>query len=39
MNEYYVSQYIDHTPLTHPERGCVLAVRQNLSMGGRSPGP
>src|SRR5262249_54953609 len=22
MNEYYVSQYIDYTPLTHPERGC-----------------
>lgn len=37
MNEYYVSQYIDHTPLAHPERGCVLAVRQNLSMGGRQP--
>ena len=37
MNEYYVSQYIDYTPLTHPERGCVLAARQNLSMGGRQP--
>ena len=37
MNEYYVSQYIDHTPLTHPERGCLLAVRQNLSMGGHQP--
>ena len=37
MNEYYVSQYIDHTPLVHPERGYVLAVRQNLSMGGRQP--
>lgn len=36
-NEYYVSHYIDHTPLTHPERGCVLAARQNLSMGGRQP--
>ena len=21
MNEYYVSQYIDHTPLAHPTRG------------------
>ena len=31
MNEYYVSHYIDYTPLTHPER-CVLAARQNLSM-------
>jgi cellobiose phosphorylase len=37
MNEYYVSQYIDYTPLTHTRRGCVLAVRQNLSMGGRNP--
>jgi cellobiose phosphorylase len=37
LNEYYVSQYVDHTPLTHPERGLVLAVRQNLSMGGRHP--
>ena len=37
MNEYYVSHYIDYTPLTHPERGCVLAARQNLSMGGRQP--
>ena len=37
MNEYYVSQYVDHTPLAHPERGCVLAVRQNLAMGGRHP--
>ncbi|HEY5937504.1 MAG TPA: hypothetical protein VIU61_22815, partial [Kofleriaceae bacterium] len=24
MNEYYVSQYVDHTPLAHPERGWVL---------------
>src|SRR6185437_11817079 len=31
------SQYVDHTPLAHPERGTVLAVRQNLSMGGRYP--
>lgn len=37
LNEYYVSQYVDHTPLEHPERGTVLAVRQNLSMGGRQP--
>lgn len=37
LNEYYVSQYVDHTPLEHPEHGCVLAVRQNLSMGGRQP--
>jgi cellobiose phosphorylase len=37
MNEYYVSQYVDYTPLVHAERGAVLAVRQNLSMGGRHP--
>jgi cellobiose phosphorylase len=37
LNEYYVSQYIDHTPLSHPARGVVLAVRQNLSIGGRHP--
>lgn len=37
VNEYYVSQYIDHSPLTHPKCGVVLAVRQNLTMGGRHP--
>ncbi|GAB2594814.1 hypothetical protein GCM10027034_30150 [Ramlibacter solisilvae] len=37
LNEYYVSQYVDHTPLAHPSRGAVLAVRQNLSVGGRHP--
>ena len=37
LNEYYVSQYLDHTPLAHPERGWVLASRQNQSMGGRNP--
>ncbi|MGZ9158150.1 MAG: GH36-type glycosyl hydrolase domain-containing protein [Nitrospira sp.] len=37
LNEYYVSQYVDHTPLTHSERGFVLASRQNQSMGGRNP--
>jgi len=37
MNEYYVSQYVDYTPLTHARRGSVLAVRQNLSMGGCNP--
>lgn len=36
-NEYYVSQYVDHTPLAHARRGAVLAVRQNLPMGGRHP--
>ncbi|HLY38625.1 MAG TPA: hypothetical protein VKU61_11360 [Candidatus Binatia bacterium] len=37
LNEYYASQYVDHTPLTHPDHGSVVAVRQNLSMGGRHP--
>ena len=37
MNEYYVSQYVDHTPLAHPARGWVLASRQNLAMAGRHP--
>jgi 1,2-beta-oligoglucan phosphorylase len=37
MNEYYVSQYVDHVPLTHARCGAVLAVRQNLSVGGRYP--
>jgi cellobiose phosphorylase len=37
INEYYVSQYIDYTPLTHARCGSVLAVRQNLSMDGRHP--
>ena len=37
LNEYYVSQYLDHTPLAHPERGTVLASRQNQAVGGRYP--
>lgn len=37
MNEYYVSQYLDHTPLLHPARGYVVATRQNLGVGGRIP--
>ncbi len=37
LNEYYVSQYIDHTPLQHPTAGVVLASRQNQSMGGNFP--
>ena len=37
LNEYYLSQYVDHTPLQHPSRGVVLAVRQNLGVGGRHP--
>ena len=30
VNEYYVSHYLDLTPLTHPQVGQVLAARQNL---------
>jgi len=37
LNEYYVSQYVDHTPLEHPRGGCIVASRQNQSMGGRCP--
>ncbi|MGJ0452818.1 MAG: GH36-type glycosyl hydrolase domain-containing protein [Methylocystis sp.] len=36
-NEYYVSQYVDHSPLFHPERGVVVASRQNQHVGGRNP--
>lgn len=37
MNEYYVSQYIDHTPLQHAKHGTVVASRQNQMQGGRYP--
>ena len=37
LNEYYISQYVDHTPLVHPRHGVTLATRQNLAMGGRHP--
>ena len=37
LNEFYVSQYVDHTPLLHEKHGHVVASRQNLSAGGRSP--
>jgi 1,2-beta-oligoglucan phosphorylase len=37
MNEYYVSQYIDHTPLAHPERGVLIASRQNQAAEGQHP--
>jgi cellobiose phosphorylase len=37
MNEYYVSQYIDHTPLSNPERGILIASRQNQAADGRNP--
>src|SRR5882672_2776865 len=37
LNEYYVSHYVDHTPLEHPRRGWVLFSRQNLAVDGRHP--
>src|SRR5690606_13311313 len=37
LNEHYVSQYVDHQPLEHPDAGVHLAARQNLSMGGKHP--
>jgi 1,2-beta-oligoglucan phosphorylase len=36
-NEYYVSQYVDHTPLAHRDHGVVVASRQNQDVGGRTP--
>ena len=35
MNEFYVSQYVDHTSLSHPRQGVVLASRQNQAADGR----
>ncbi|RBP47692.1 cellobiose phosphorylase [Roseimicrobium gellanilyticum] len=37
LNEYYVSQYLDHTALDHASKGVAVASRQNQSMGGRCP--
>jgi cellobiose phosphorylase len=37
LNEYYVSQYVDHTPLVHPGRGVMIASRQNQAADGRNP--
>ncbi|MDY6946025.1 MAG: hypothetical protein SXG53_09920 [Pseudomonadota bacterium] len=37
LNEFYVSQYVDHTPLLHPKHGYIVASRQNLAAGGRNP--
>src|SRR5258708_9009250 len=34
LNEYYVSQYVDHTPLQHPRRRGAVGSRQNQSLGG-----
>ena len=35
--EYYVSQYIDHTPLQHEQLGVLLGSRQNQAVDGRYP--
>ncbi len=37
LNEFYVSQYVDHAPLDHADTGVAVASRQNQSMGGRCP--
>lgn len=37
LNEFYVSQYVDHTPLDHARAGVTVASRQNQAMGGRCP--
>jgi len=37
LNEFYVSQYLDHTPLNHPQNGVVTATRQNQAVDGRNP--
>jgi 1,2-beta-oligoglucan phosphorylase len=37
LNEYYVGQYLDHTALSHPTQGFVMASRQNLAAEGRNP--
>jgi cellobiose phosphorylase len=37
MNEYYVSQYVDHTALCHPRHGTLIASRQNQAADGRNP--
>jgi 1,2-beta-oligoglucan phosphorylase len=37
LNEFYVSQYIDHTPLQLSGHGLVIASRQNQAADGRHP--
>ena len=37
LNEYYVSHYLDLAPLSHPQRGTLLAARQNQPVEGRCP--
>ncbi len=37
LNEFYISQYIDHTAIEDPSHGIMIASRQNQSMGGCHP--
>jgi len=37
LNEHYVSQYVDFSPMEHARCGWVVAARQNLEQGGRHP--
>jgi 1,2-beta-oligoglucan phosphorylase len=37
LNEYYVSQYLDHTPLRHAAHGMLIATRQNLAVDQKNP--
>ena len=37
LNEFYVSQYLDHSPLRHAEHGLLIASRQNQAVDGRNP--
>ena len=37
LNEYYVSQYVDHQPLEHADHGWVVASRQSQPADGRHP--
>jgi len=37
LNEFYVSQYLDHSALSHPTHGVAIASRQNLAVDGRYP--
>jgi cellobiose phosphorylase len=37
LNEFYVSQYIDHTPLQLPGHGLMIASRQNQAVDGKHP--
>ncbi len=37
LNEFYVSQYLDHTPLRAPDGAYLIASRQNQPVDGRHP--